>query len=99
MDYSRLLGEVLDDRGYAILVIGHPAHGEQATIQAVNDCFAEMLGSQAELLTGLRLSAFRSRLEQSTDWAMLIASVRGLTPLKLDIKLQSDDREIWFGFD
>jgi PAS domain S-box-containing protein len=98
MDLAILLDEALTERGNAVMLIARPRDGEQAVIQVGNIPFARIFGWPAQRVSGLRLIELRSFIERGEDWATLIASVRSLSALALDLRLRVKGREVWLGF-
>jgi PAS domain S-box-containing protein len=98
MNLSILLEEALADRGNAVALIARPRDGENAVIQAGNGPFTHIMGWPANRITGLRLAELQPLIERPEDWTTLIAAVRSLSALTLDLRLQVKGREVWLGF-
>lgn len=98
MDLSTLLEEALAERGNAVMLIARPRDGEDAVIQAGNVPFARILGWPANRVAGMRLRELRPFVERPEDWMMLIAAVRSLSALAVDLRLRVKGREVWLGF-
>ncbi len=98
MDLSVLLEEALADRGNAVMLLAHPRDGENAVIQAGNGPFARILGWHPNHVAGQRLKELRPFVERPEDWTTLIAAVRSLAALTLDLRLRVKGREVWLGF-
>ena len=98
MDLSILLEEALAERGNAVMLIARPRDGEDAVIQAGNAPFARIMGWPANRVAGLRLAELRPMVERPEDWTTLIASVRAMSALTLDLRLRVKGREVWLGF-
>lgn len=99
MSYAVLLEKALEERGNAILVIFRPEAGVDAVIQMANSCFANIIEWPVDLLVGLRLRELRSRVALEEDWQKVMDAMCTLSPLKLDMKLNICERQIWLGFD
>jgi PAS domain S-box-containing protein len=98
MDLSNLLEEALADRGNAVMLLTRPRDGENAVIQAGNGPFARILGWPAGHVAGTRLLELRPLVERGEDWTTLIAAVRSLSALTLDLRLRVKGKEVWLGF-
>jgi PAS domain S-box-containing protein len=98
MDLSILLEEALAERGNAMMLIAQPRAGERALIEMANAPFARIVGLQANVVAGLRLAELRPLVERTEDWATLIAALRSLSALMLDLRLRVNGREVWLGF-
>lgn len=98
MDLSTLLEEALAERGNAVMLIARPRDGEDAVIRAGNVPFARILGWPANRVAGMRLRELRPFVERPEDWMMLIAAVRSLSALAVDLRLRVKGREVWLGF-
>ncbi len=98
MDLSILLAEALAERGNVVLLIARPRDGEDAVIQAGNPLFARILGWPEQPVAGLRLAELRPLVERAEDWTTLIAAVRSLSALTLDLRLRVKGKEVWLGF-
>ena len=97
MTLSALIEQVLEDRDTAVVVIGNPGDAEHAIIRVANGAFAHMIDRPVDVLLGSRLGTLRTLVSDAADWATFIAAVRNLTPLDLDLRLQVNNRETWFG--
>ena len=93
----KLILDGLEERGNAMMVIEHPAAGEDATIKVVNGLFARMVGYPADTLTGYRIGGLRG-MAAADDWNTLITALRTRTSLDLNMKLTVGSHETWFGF-
>jgi PAS domain S-box-containing protein len=98
MDLSTLLEEALTERGNAVLLLARPRDGENAVIQAANAPFARIVDLPADHLAGMLLRELRPLVERPEDWATLVAAVRSLSALMLDLRLRVKGREVWLGF-
>jgi len=98
MDLSILLEEALAERGNVVVLIAQPKDGEDAVIQAGNAPFARIMGWPANRVSGLRLAELRPMVERPEDWTTLVAAVRSLSALTLDLRLRVKGREVWLGF-
>jgi PAS domain S-box-containing protein len=98
MDLSTLLEDALADRGNAVMLLARPHDGENAVIQAGNGPFAQILGWPPGRVAGLRLVELRPLVERAEDWTTLIAAVRSLSALTMDLRLRVNGKEVWIGF-
>ena len=98
MNLSMLLEDALAERGNAVAVIDHPTDGEHAIIRVANAPFARIMGWPVDCAAGSHLAALRPLIEQPEDWDQLIAAIRTLSPLKLDLKLRVNGRMAFLGF-
>jgi hypothetical protein len=95
---SLLIGQVLEDRGNAVLVMADPGDGEDAVILTVNAPFERLIGKAAKLLVNSPLKTLKPVVDDPADWVTFVSGVRGLAPLHLDLRLRVNTREVWFGF-
>ncbi len=98
MDLSILLEEALAERGNAVMLIAHPADGEDAVINAGNAPVAHILGWPVDQLAGRHLRDLRPLVERPEDWTTLMGAVRSRSNLMLDLRLRVRGREVWLGF-
>jgi PAS domain S-box-containing protein len=98
MNLSMLLEDALTARGNTVAVIARPEAGETAAISIANAPFAHILGWPVDGAAGRRVADLRPLIEHSEHWDALIAALRALSPLTLDMKLRVAGREVWWGF-
>lgn len=98
MDLSTLLEEALAERGDVVMLLVRPHDGEDAVIQTGNAPLARLIGWPEDQVAGLHLAELRPLVERPEDWSTLIAAVRSLSALTLDLRLRVKSREVWLGF-
>lgn len=95
---AALVLNALEERRNAIVVIRHPADGDQAVIHYANGCFSDMLAQQPGVLAGVRLKVLKDLVISSDEWSALMKALRKCVPLDLNMRLQITGQEVCFGF-